>query len=286
MARSPVDPEASRTSSVVEFTYGRSRKDRHSIRIEAVHPSDHIFRMIRGNGTFYELDLLEHLRTLFSWEERPVVIDVGANIGNHAVFFAKYVASHVVAIEPNPVVLPVLERNLRNNPGDGSWSILATALGAEEGVGVMELPAGAEENLGMARVRQKGTEDIPGESVTVTTLDRVVADLYDSGRLDAPVQLIKIDVEGMETDVLRGASRTIERFAPDIVVEAKDDSEKSRLDALLEPLGYVAVSSHGATPTHHYMKKTSRRRFAARLSGFYRSLQVKGRWLYHTLRGK
>lgn len=281
-----MDPDASRTSSVVEFTYGRSRKNRHSIRIEGVHANDHISRMIRGNGTFYELDLLEHLRTLFSWGERPVVIDVGANIGNHAVFFAKYVASHVVAIEPNPVVLPVLERNLRNNADEGSWSILATAVGAEEGMGVMELPAGAEANVGMARVRRTGTDDTPGESVTVTTLDRVVEDLYDSGRLDAPVRLIKIDVEGMETDVLQGASRTIERFAPDIVVEAKDDAEKARLDALLEPLGYVAVSRHGATPTHHYMKKTSRRRLVARISGFHRSLRVKVRWAYDTLRGR
>lgn len=90
----------------------------------------------------------------------------------------------------------------------------------------------------------------------------------------------------METDVLEGASRTIERFAPDIVVEAKDGSEKSRLDALLEPLGYVAVSRHGATPTYHYMQKTSRRRLVARISGFYRSLRVKVRWPYDTLRGK
>src|SRR5206468_4045383 len=74
---------------------------------------DVIAREIRERSLFFEIGLLEHI--YLSVAGRGVFLDVGANIGNHSVFFAKFCADHVLAVEPNPKVLPLLRRNLKTN---------------------------------------------------------------------------------------------------------------------------------------------------------------------------
>lgn len=276
------DAGPGRGEVAVEFTYRHPREGPSVLRFEALDPQDHIHRVMQRLGSFYELDLLEYLDAMFARAGRPVVIDVGANIGNHSVFFGKYVASHVIAIEPNQELLAVLERNLRGNLRDpSSWSIVACALGATEGVGLVEVPEGAGRNLGMARIRPLPAGHERVGSVTVTTLDRVVATYYGRGRLEAPVGLIKVDVEGMELDVLRGAAATVARFGPDIVVEARTAPEKAAVDEILEPWGYVPVSRHCATPTYHYVRNPSAGRvLAARLHHLRLSLRSRLRGLH------
>src|SRR5688572_21670039 len=75
---------------------------------------EHILRFVSKTGQFYEADLLE---TLDEWIDvrHHYVIDVGANIGNHTLFFAAVMGARVIAIEPNPEALRYLKQNSLDN---------------------------------------------------------------------------------------------------------------------------------------------------------------------------
>ena len=74
---------------------------------------DHLFNHFSQHGCFYELDLLEaagHVYRKGSW-----IIDVGANIGNHTVYFAKMVQARVLAFDPFAKSREILLANLAAN---------------------------------------------------------------------------------------------------------------------------------------------------------------------------
>src|SRR5512144_1939846 len=83
------------------------------IELETFAPDDLIGQEIRETGTFFEIELLEHLA--IHGPRGGVFVDVGANIGNHAVFFGKFLAERVVCVEPHPDLVPLLTRNLEMN---------------------------------------------------------------------------------------------------------------------------------------------------------------------------
>ena len=93
---------------------------------------DVITREIREQSLFFEIDLLEHI--YLSVPRSGVFLDVGANIGNHSVYFAKFCADHVLAVEPHPKLLPILRRNLEAN-ASGRYDLVPFAVAASSGVG-------------------------------------------------------------------------------------------------------------------------------------------------------
>lgn len=193
---------------------------------------DHIARVARATNSFYELDLLEYIRAVGI--HGPVAIDVGANVGNHSVFFGSFVAGRVICVEPNHAVLPHLRRNTSVNPG--SYEIVSKGLGSARGRGSIEVPN--QRNVGSARLVQ-GNGEVP-----ITTLDEIAP--------SSGVSLIKIDVEGMELDVLRGARATLSEQQPHLVVEAATEASLAGIRDYLSPLGYVSLSRWAATPTYHF----------------------------------
>lgn len=145
-----------------------------------------------------------------------IVVDVGANIGTHTIFFAKAVGPKGVvhAIEPQRIAYQFLCANVALN-AQISVRCLNVGIGAEPGsVMVPVLNPTTEQNFGALRLGQFDQ----GELVDVITLDRL-----DLGRC----RLIKIDVEGAEGKVLAGARQTIERHHPALFVE-NNTVERSR----------------------------------------------------------
>jgi precorrin-6B methylase 2 len=59
---------------------------------------DHLFNYFTNHRDFYELDLLQQAKALY--RSGSHIIDVGANIGNHTVYFAKILSAKVMAFEP------------------------------------------------------------------------------------------------------------------------------------------------------------------------------------------
>lgn len=160
-------------------------------------------------GDFFERDILEVLKIHCCPEK--IFVDVGANIGNHSVFVSKFCAvSGIVTFEPNPRAISLLRVNLALNACNNvDTSYVGLALGSAGRR--LRIVAPPIDNLGGARLVQDDGGDIAslrGDDVLATK----------------PVGLMKIDVEGMEFDVLEGLQKTIERWRPIILIEVWQES--------------------------------------------------------------
>ena len=140
-------------------------------------------------------------------------IDVGANVGVHTYFLARW-SRHVHAFEPNPRLVDYLRKAAPSNV-----SVSATALSDVVGVTRLSIPrlhgveadpyASLEPRVASLRASEFG-EATDAIDVATAPLDS----------LQMPrVGFIKIDVEGHELAVLRGAHETLERDRPTLLVE-------------------------------------------------------------------
>lgn len=205
------------------------------------------------SGT-YEPRLFETLMDL----ARPgdVCLDVGANVGTWTLPLARRVgpAGRVVAFEPCPGNCDRLRRNADLNAALAPRiEVLALGLAGAPGRLFWRPLDDPDEDGGNGRLR---SEPRPGcTGVQVTTLDAWFAG---SGlpRLD----LLKIDVERMELEVVRGGQSTLRTFRPRIVFETLPDRGNTRhrartaeLLALLRTLGYELfglLPRGGRVPLH------------------------------------
>lgn len=186
---------------------------------------------IVGKSLDYYGEYFEQEVRLFKQMLRPgdVAVDVGANIGAHTVPLARMVGptGRVIAYEPIRLTFQLLCANVALN-SLGWVDCVHAALGAEDGALMLrDLEMGQADNYGAVAL-----ETIPGDvPVPVHRLDAV----FRRERL----RLIKIDVEGMEANVLEGARAVITRCKPALYVE-NDRVERSRdLILLLQDLGYA-----------------------------------------------
>lgn len=187
--------------------------------------AEHIQRHILLASTFFEMRLLQRVR---QWiPPGSVVVDAGANIGNHTVFFALVCrAALVVAVEPQRTVFPLLERNIALN-GLGNVRALNAALGAAAGQAAI-----GPTKPGNAGATQFSLGDSGG--YPVTTIDALGLD-----RLD----FLKLDVEGSHLAVLDGARETLRRTRPRIWVELRPQhGEVEAGEAALKAIGYVRMA--------------------------------------------
>jgi FkbM family methyltransferase len=161
---------------------------------------------IMWSGT-YEPRLTEYLQTqnLAGW----MCLDIGANVGAISLLLAKLCGpqGRVFAFEPGPPNLARLRNNLALNPDlESRTEVVAQGMGQSPG----ELWWAEESgNPGNAVLGQEGSHRVP-----VNTIDNFVRD-----RKLAAVDFIKIDVEGMELDVMQGGNETLSRFRPMLYFE-------------------------------------------------------------------
>jgi FkbM family methyltransferase len=175
---------------------------------------DHVQSFL-ARGVFYEARQLQFHRDLIPMG--GTVVDVGAYIGTHTLFYAQHTwAKLIYTIEPNPFAREVLLRNIAAN-GDYRAEIRTDhaelAVGAQAGWYCV-IPAVAN-NRGATALRLAAPTE-PG-ALRCMPLD----DLAFEGR----VTFLKIDTEGMEIEVLSGASRLITAHRPVIAVEVLERNE-------------------------------------------------------------
>ncbi len=142
------------------------------------------------------------------------IIDVGSNIGYYALLAAKHVGSKgkVLAIEPNPMALECLKRNVGSNRLE-NVELRQIAIWDKETLAWFEVPP----SLNSARVLDVydcSKEKIRGKLIRVqtTTLDSLLEN-YDK------VDWLRFDVEGGEFQIINGATKTIKNFMPNIFME-------------------------------------------------------------------
>lgn len=155
-------------------------------------------------GEFYEPEELGILRESFPLG--GAFLDIGANVGNHSVFVAKFLhASKVVLIEPNPPAIALLESNVMLNQIDDVCDLSKLGYGLSDGEHSSAFIRIGRNNLGGARVKE-GSGDVP-----LATADSLIG--------DQSFDLIKIDVEGMEIKVLQGLKSVLERSNCKVFIE-------------------------------------------------------------------
>lgn len=185
-----MNPEASQhTVRIVQSPYGRFAIDpsRDAQIFKHMHPTEH-----------HAMDSIRLLEKLITKDS--VVVDIGAHIGTVSVPLS-YKAKKVIAFEPSPVSFGLLERNAELNSVT-NIDLRAKGLGSVAGKASLDpMPEG---NAG----GQTLTAEESG-SIEISTLDVEVE----------KAQLLKIDVEGMEMDVLRGATDLFEKSKPIVFME-------------------------------------------------------------------
>lgn len=153
-----------------------------------------------------------------------VMLDVGAYTGLYGLAAAQRCAN-VYAFEPHPENYLRMVENMQANRYAGLFSAFNAAVGALAGWCAMA------DLQGRPRLTSAGRAVAGAGSTEMLTIDGL-----NLPRCDA----IKIDVEGGELDVLRGATRTIAGHLPRLIIEANTEAEREALDRELSQYGYTA----------------------------------------------
>lgn len=167
--------------------------------------SDYVSATIKYHRNFYEGELLTFIKNNFAQQKN--IVDIGANIGNHTLFFAKNMeCNKIFSFEPIAENVQLFRKNLENY-GD-KVTLFENALSNHRGKMVLY---NSEINNygGFSLYKQEKSYEV-GKTIEVTMLD-------DFQLTD--VTLIKIDVENHENEVLMGAIETINKYKPIIVLE-------------------------------------------------------------------
>lgn len=236
----------------VKFIYRKKE-----IEITGYSKDDHIYKIIKKLNSFYEIDLLEYIRLIFIFNKRMkngIIFDVGANIGNHAIYFYKYLTKNVICFEPNTLVTPILKRNFILNGTD--IKIYELALGEREEFATIRLPNDFK-NIGAAKIdKAKDSNSVQGSSdkIQIVRLDDILKDIMK--RFDGLFPfIIKADIEGMEPEMLLGAVDTLSFYRPHLFLEAPDCAALHKIENILCPLGYKKVAFFASTPVYHFSPK-------------------------------
>jgi FkbM family methyltransferase len=212
-------------------------------------------------GINYELDLREVIDSAMYWrgsrephtsyalkmlcKRGDIVFDIGANIGSHALPMASHVGAEgrVYAFEPVPWAMNRMKRNLELNDF-GNLVLEPIALSDKNEEVEMKFRAsfkiGSKSGVGPeGKIDESWWNECEQVRVRMETLDSYVAS-HHIGRID----LIKLDVDGFEGKVIRGARETLKRLGPKIIMEVapawtemRGDDIKDILRAL-EQIGY------------------------------------------------
>jgi FkbM family methyltransferase len=188
---------------------------------------DHIQNVIRS-GQFYEIEELELIVEFAGSPKR--ILDVGANIGNHSIYFAhRFNADLTIPVEPNPAVVPLLRANAGLN-WHRSFDLSMVGYGFSDrsatGVSCVSSPA----NLGGAKLQVD-----EGGSIPIVSADAALPGMA--------FDLIKIDVEGMEREVVSGMSAILARSSAVVFIEVLFKNVDSTI-AQLSALGYVYTTCY------------------------------------------
>jgi FkbM family methyltransferase len=164
-------------------------------------PSQTIGKSLYTYG-LYDLPLTEMICRLV----RPgdLVIDAGSNIGYTSCLMQDCLEGNgeLISFEPLPELFTILKQNLAERENGEFTQLNNVALSHSSGNAVITLPQNFENNDGIATLQ----ESVVGKKIEIKTTT------IDSLNLSRNVRLLKLDVEGHEYEVLRGASESLKKI--------------------------------------------------------------------------
>lgn len=202
---------------------------------------DHIQKHISIFGNFYEMEMLSDMQArvlALGVLGNAIAYDVGANIGNHTIFFAKVMGLDTIALEPSPRTYKVLLQNIALNH-------------VEESVQALRIGAGSQ--IGSAKILERDATNWGMNQLCLDSEGDIEVKRIDEIAHSGPIVLMKIDVEGMELDVLRGAVQILRSDHPLLYIEAAEESQRLNIVEFLSEFGYSIAQRFNATPTYLFM---------------------------------
>ncbi len=205
---------------------------------------DHVQKQIFFFGCYEPIET-NFLRNRVN--ESDLIFDIGANIGQYSLILGKKLLNGLVcAFEANSETFKLLEKNIMASGLEDK--IISTEMALWSEVATLEFIMPEEKNIGGFGVIDKNNLNHKSSvKVSAQTLDSWFEKRSDYG-VDSSLipQLIKIDVEGAELNVLKGARKLLEEFAPDILLEvcvetaSRQGYHVSDLWSYLKKFGYQA----------------------------------------------
>jgi FkbM family methyltransferase len=175
-------------------------------RMRLTNPYD-IIQAHHVEGRFFEDESLDYLKGLLKDLPALRIAEVGANIGNHVVYYGQHLnAERIYPVEPNPAAIALLRENIALNGLEGLIDDRGIGFGVGREAGRYKAVSENPANLGATSLVAH-----PEGDLQVVSLD----ELFSGERID----FMKIDVEGMEFEALAGAERLIAESRPIIWIE-------------------------------------------------------------------
>lgn len=144
-------------------------------------------------------------------KKSPFIIDCGSNIGISVLYFKKlYPKSRIIAFEPNPKTFKLLEKNITHN-NIKNVKLINAAVGKKNGKIKFFVSKKEAWSWGDAGVKNIWYD--PNKFSTISIFSKKLS-LY----INSPVDFLKIDIEGMETEVLFEISKKL-KYVKNIVME-------------------------------------------------------------------
>jgi FkbM family methyltransferase len=171
-------------------------------------------------------------------------VDIGANIGNHTAWLAKRF-TRVAAIEPSAMLCNVLRANCMLNRLE-NVDVLEIALSDTRGSAYLEQQVPG--NMGALELNQERASlatpgelaeerEVPTNRIRIERGDDVLLETGSEPRI--PLEFVKIDVEGMEVQVLEGLKGCLSKDAPIVCFEARSAAEGQPVIRKLQEFGYL-----------------------------------------------
>lgn len=170
-----------------------------------------------------------------------LAVDIGANRGVYTWRLSR-IAERVLAVEANPEYIPYLRRI-----APSKVEVVNAAVSDRSGRTMLRVPREGAHRGGLGTVEPANlavSADAEMHPIEARTLD----DLTSNRR----VSFIKIDVEGHELAVLRGAAKVLESDRPCLLIESEDRHRPLAVQTIFEylhPLNYVGLMLVGGTLT-------------------------------------
>lgn len=156
-----------------------------------------------------------YVQNIFILKKKDVIIDVGAHIGTYTIPIAIQIEKlgKILAFEPNPRNAMLLRKNIQLNE---LKNVILFENAASDRNQITNLILSDDPMLSMI------TDDIEEENIKIEciTLDSI----YEKLELKK-IDWLKIDAEGSEIKVLKGAKKILEKFHPKIIVEVRKENE-------------------------------------------------------------
>jgi len=240
-------------SKIVIALFGKSTSHR-VLRILYNNLSKKIKGRLINTNYFFETEILVNTKDIIGWKifffgqyeastnrllqkivgNNQIVIEAGANIGSETLLLSKLNPDgEIFAFEPAPIPFNLLQFNIGHNQLK-NIRFFQEAVGEKEGQLKLHLLPHDFPNQGLTSIKEHSQSN-GSINVPLTTID-LIADKYGLENLN----LLKMDVQGAEFLILKGASESINAYKPRILLEASSEFLNLReIYNYLRTMGYL-----------------------------------------------